>query len=60
MGPFLILSYYHFHFKGTLRLYAPDRLTADQCIQHEAFAYINQKQQQQQQKRLQRQQSLRP
>ncbi|CAF2569022.1 unnamed protein product [Rotaria sp. Silwood2] len=45
-------------FKGTLRLYAADRLTAEACIQHEAFIYLNQKQQQQpQQKRLQRQQN---
>ncbi|CAF2196064.1 unnamed protein product [Rotaria magnacalcarata] len=44
-------------FKATLRLYAPDRLTAEACIQHEAFVCLNQKQQQQQQqKRLQRQQ----
>ncbi|CAF0816295.1 unnamed protein product [Rotaria sp. Silwood1] len=44
-------------FKGTLRLYAADRLTAEACIQHEAFVYLNQNQKQQQQKRLQRQQN---
>ncbi len=37
--------------QGTLRLYAQERLTAEACIQHEAFARLNQKQQQ---KRLQR------
>ncbi|CAF1479772.1 unnamed protein product, partial [Rotaria sordida] len=42
-------------FKGALRLFAADRLTAEACIQHEAFVYLNQKQQHQQ-KRLQRQQ----
>lgn len=35
-------------------MYAPERLTAEACVQHEAFAYIIQKQQQQQ-RRLQRQ-----
>ncbi|CAF2405095.1 unnamed protein product [Rotaria sp. Silwood2] len=29
-------------FKNTLRLYAADRLTAEKCIQHEAFLYLNQ------------------
>jgi len=33
-------------------------LTAEACMQHEAFAYVNQKQHQQ--KRLQRQQQNRP
>lgn len=35
-------------------MYAPERLTAEACVQHEAFALLIQKQQQQQ-KRLQRQ-----
>ncbi|CAF3071927.1 unnamed protein product [Rotaria socialis] len=29
-------------FKNTLRLYAGDRLTAEKCIQHEAFTYLYQ------------------
>ncbi|CAF0973810.1 unnamed protein product [Rotaria sp. Silwood1] len=29
-------------FKNTLRLYAADRLTAEKCIEHEAFLYLNQ------------------
>ncbi|UJR28332.1 hypothetical protein I4U23_009574 [Adineta vaga] len=33
-------------FEGTLRLYAPERLTSEACVQHAAFTYLNQKQQQ--------------
>jgi hypothetical protein len=29
--------------KNTLCLYANDRLTAEQCIQHEAFVHLNRK-----------------
>ena len=43
--------------QGTLRLYAADRLTTAECVQHEAFVYLNQKRQQ---KRVKRQQQSRP
>ena len=35
-----VFTFYHQH---TLRLYAIDRLTADACIQHDAFIYLNRK-----------------
>jgi hypothetical protein len=33
-----VLSY-----QNTLRLYSSDRFTAEKCLQHEAFIYLNQK-----------------
>jgi hypothetical protein len=39
---FLIKNIYLFFVeKNTLRLYSNDRLTAEQCIQHEAYVHLN-------------------
>jgi hypothetical protein len=41
-------------------LYAPERLTAEACMQHEAFVSVMQKQQKRLQRQQQQQQQHRP